>query len=315
MNHLIDKVFRAVFTDVPSHDGTVLNIPQDRIVMTTDSFVIKPLFFSGGNIGMLAVNGTVNDLAMCGARPQYLSAAFILEEGLEMEILWRVAESMRDAAEATGVRIITGDTKVIERGRGDGLYINTTGIGVLEHERLIAPSEVRPGDVVLLSGDVGRHGMAVMAQRENLAFHSPIVSDCAPLTAPVQALLDAGIDVRCLRDATRGGLAAVLNEIAAAACVQIDCIENAIPISGAVRDACEILGLDPLHIANEGCFVAFIAQEDAGAALNILQTHNSSAAIIGAVADGKGGMVTLETPIGGKRILDMPAGELLPRIC
>lgn len=315
MNRLIDDLFRAAFSEVQPHDGALLEIPQDKIVMTTDSFVVQPLFFPGGDIGMLAVNGTVNDLAMCGARPRYLSVSFILEEGLPMETLWRVVQSMRAAADAADVHIVTGDTKVIERGRGDGLYINTAGIGVLEHKKIIGPSQVRPGDAVLLSGDIGRHGMAVMAQRENLSFTSPLKSDCAPLVAPVLALLEAGIDVHCLRDATRGGLAAVLNEIAAAAGVQIDCIESVIPVDESVRGACEILGLDPLYVANEGRFVAFVPGDDLARALEIMKQHNKAATLIGMVVAGRAGMVTMETAIGGRRILDTPSGELLPRIC
>lgn len=276
---------------------------------------MRPLFFPGGDIGALAVNGTVNDLAMCGARPVYLSAGFILEEGLEIETLWRVVRSMRAAADAAGVKIVTGDTKVVGRGHGDGIYINTTGIGVIEHDRVIAPARVQAGDAVLLSGDIGRHGMAVMAQRENLSFTSPLTSDCAPLAAPVLEMLEAGIDIRCLRDATRGGLAAALNEIASTAKLQVDCVETAIPVNEAVRGACEILGLDPLHVANEGRFVAFVAKRDEKAALEIMKRRNPQAARIGSVAQGKAGLVTLETPIGGRRILDMPAGELLPRIC
>ena len=315
---LVDKIFRAAFENPDlqtMHDGAVLDIPQDKIVMTTDSFVVRPLFFPGGDIGMLAVNGTVNDLAMCGARPRYLSAGFILEEGLEMETLWRVVQSMRTAALEAGVRIVTGDTKVVERGHGDGLYINTTGIGVLEYEDVISPAQVRPGDSVLVSGPIGRHGMAVMAQRENLTFMSPITSDCAPLAAPVLSLLKNGIKVHCLRDATRGGLAALLNEIAVSSGLQIDCVENAIPVDESVRGACEILGLDPLHVASEGCFAAFVAHDDTARALDLMNQHNKQAALIGTVAQGKPGMVTLQTLIGSRRILDMPLGELLPRIC
>lgn len=318
MTRLIDAVFRPAFDNPDlqtTHDGALLKIPQEKLVMTTDSFVIRPLFFPGGDIGSLAVNGTVNDLAMCGARPLYLSVAFILEEGLAIESLQRIVASMRKAADAAGVRIVTGDTKVVERGHGDGLYINTTGIGVLEHGHIIAPTKVCSGDAVLISGDIGRHGMAVMAEREHLAFASPIESDCAPLVGTAMDLLAENVEVHCLRDVTRGGLAAVLNEIAEASSLQIGCEECAIPIEDTVRSACEILGLDPLHIASEGCFVAFVADQDAEKALSILQRHQPNAAHIGAVTQGKAGMVTLKTPIGGKRILDMPSGELLPRIC
>ncbi|HMY90692.1 MAG TPA: hydrogenase expression/formation protein HypE, partial [Nitrosomonas sp.] len=255
MNQLIDTIFRAIFTEVQPHDGAVMAFPQDKLVMTTDSFVVRPLFFPGGDIGMMAVNGTINDLAMCGAKPLYLSVAFILEEGLEMATLWRVIQSMRQAADAAGVKIVTGDTKVVERGHGDGIYINTTGIGVLQSEQSINPSQVQLSDAVLISGDVGRHGMAVLMQREHLSFSSPIASDCAPLTRPVMALLEAGIAVHCLRDATRGGLAAVLNEVATVSGFQIDCSETAIPVDSTVQSLCELLGFDPLQVANEGRFV------------------------------------------------------------
>ncbi|HNG36977.1 MAG TPA: hydrogenase expression/formation protein HypE, partial [Nitrosomonas sp.] len=254
MNQLIDTIFRAIFTEVQPHDGAVMAFPQDKLVMTTDSFVVRPLFFPGGDIGMMAVNGTINDLAMCGAKPLYLSVAFILEEGLEMATLWRVIQSMRQAADAAGVKIVTGDTKVVERGHGDGIYINTTGIGVLQSEQSINPSQVQLSDAVLISGDVGRHGMAVLMQREHLSFSSPIASDCAPLTRPVMALLEAGIAVHCLRDATRGGLAAVLNEVATVSGFQIDCSETAIPVDSTVQSLCELLGFDPLQVANEGRF-------------------------------------------------------------
>ena len=336
---LIDKLFRSAF-DNPDldtvHDGAILNLPSQRVVMTTDSFVVNPLFFPGGDIGCLAINGTVNDLAMCGARPRYLSVGFILEEGLAMETLWQIVQSMRRAADIAKVHIVTGDTKVVERGHGDGLFINTTGIGVLEHERLIGPAQVRAGDSVLLSGDIGRHGMAVMAQRENLSFESvqeiglesgleselnsgdlksALESDCAPLAELVLSLLKAGVDIHCLRDATRGGLAAVLNEIAQASDLQIDCEEAAIKINDDVRSACEILGIDPLHVANEGCFVAIINPADKHKALAIMQQYNPKASIIGTVQQSTSALVTLGTAIGGKRILDLPSGELLPRIC
>ncbi|MFH1157735.1 MAG: hydrogenase expression/formation protein HypE [Pseudomonadota bacterium] len=320
MQQLIEKVFHTAFGNphlLAAHDAAVLDIPQKRMAISTDSYVVRPLFCPGGDIGCLAVNGTVNDLAMSGARPLYLSAAFILEEGLSMETLWRVVQSMRDAAGRTGVSIVTGDTKVVEKGHGDGLFINTTGIGVPEHDGIIAPAQVREGDAVLLSGDIGRHGMAVMTQRESLSFESGIESDSMPLWETVKALLEEGIHVHCLRDATRGGLAAVLNEIAAAAKLQIDIDEKAIPVDPAVRGACEILGIDPLHVANEGRFAAFVAAEDSARAVEIMNRHapQKNAACIGSVVSGRAGVVTLKTPIGGRRILDMPSGELLPRIC
>jgi len=315
MQRLIDDMFTVAFTDVQPNDSATLSIPQDKIAMTTDSFVVRPLFFPGGDIGTLAVNGTVNDLAMAGARPKYLSVSFILEEGLSMETLWQVVCSMKNAAGAVDIKIVTGDTKVVERGHGDGLYINTTGIGIIEHEHVIAPEQVRIGDAVILSGDIGRHGMAVMSSREGLSFEGDIKSDCTPLSLCVLDILDAGLKPHCLRDVTRGGVAAVLGEIAGASKTQIEIKESAVPVKDTVRGACEILGLDPLHIANEGCFVAFVAAGEQDEVLHIMHGHNPLAAVIGTVSDGKSGIVTIETPIGGQRILDVPAGELLPRIC
>ncbi len=318
MMDLVNDLFRATF-DSPElrarHDGAAFSVPAANLAMTTDSYVIKPLFFPGGDIGSLAINGTINDLAMCGARPLCLSVAFILEEGLPMETLRRVVRSMNAAADQAGARIVTGDTKVVERGHGDGLYINTTGIGIIEGGRSISPAQTRPGDAVLVSGEIGRHGMAVMGCRENLSFNSAIQSDCAPLTGPVMALLDGGIQVHCLRDATRGGLSAALNEVATDARVQIECDETSIPVDEAVREACEILGLEPLHVANEGCFVAFVDAADAERALALLRNFNPRAARIGFVKADQAGLVALRTAIGGWRILETPYGELLPRIC
>lgn len=318
MQRLIEEVFFAAF-DNPvlrnGHDGAVLELPEGRPVITTDSYVVRPLFFPGGDIGALAVHGTVNDLAMCGARPLYLSASFILEEGLETETLWRVVQSMRAATDAAGIKIVTGDTKVVERGHGDGIYINTTGVGVIEDEIKIKPECIKDGDVVIVSGDIGRHGMAVMGAREELAFATPIESDCAPLWNTVAEMLDAGIDIHCLRDATRGGLCAVLNELAQASSLQFDVVERDIPLAASVRGACEVLGLDALQVACEGRFVAIVPNIDADQALEIMKAQNESASVIGRVTDGEAGLVTIQTPIGGRRILDMPAGELLPRIC
>lgn len=314
MHRLLETVFLPAFANpalAAQHDGAALTVEGARLAFTTDSFVVRPLFFPGGDIGTLAVNGTVNDLAMCGARPLYLSAGFILEEGLPMETLQRVVESMRAAAAEAGVSIVTGDTKVVDKGKGDGLYINTAGIGVIEHGRVIAPHQVQPGDSVILSGDIGRHGMAVMAVREGLEFESEIESDCAPVAGAVLALLDAGIEVRCLRDLTRGGLASALVEIAGAAQVRIHLDESAVPVNEDVRAACEILGLDPMYVANEGRFVAFVTPQDTERALNIL---GAEASVIGHVSEGSS-KVTLRSAIGATRIVDMLSGEQLPRIC
>jgi hydrogenase expression/formation protein HypE len=315
MHRLLESVFIPAFANPAleaAHDGAVLNIDGARLAFTTDSYVVHPLFFPGGDIGALAVNGTVNDLAMCGARPLFLSAGFILEEGLPIETLQRVVESMRTAAAAAGVQIVTGDTKVVDKGKGDGLFINTAGIGIIRHPLQIAPQCVRPGDAVIINGDVGRHGMAIMAVREGLEFESLIETDCAPLVEPVMALLDAGIDVHCLRDLTRGGLVSSLCEIAQAANVHIQIEEAEVPVSKEVRGACEILGLDPLYVANEGRFVAFVAPEHADRVLSLL---GSTACRIGSVTVGEDQLVTLNSVIGVNRILDMLSGEQLPRIC
>ena len=273
MHQLLEKVFGAAFSNPildARHDSAQFTVPPGRLALTTDSYVVRPLFFPGGDIGSLAIHGTVNDLAMSGARPLYLSASFIIEEGLPMETLWRVVVSMRDAAKRCGVQIVTGDTKVVDKGKGDGVFINTTGLGVLEHSLNIAPQSVQPGDEVIVSGDLGRHGMAIMAVREGLSFESQIESDSAPVHEPVLALLQAGIEIHCLRDLTRGGLASALNEIAEAAGVKIAVEQKAVPVREDVHAACEMLGLDPLHVANEGRFVAFVATKDAAGAREIL---------------------------------------------
>ena len=270
---LIDQIFRPAFRNPAldaQHDGAVLEIAGARLAFTTDSFVVRPLIFPGGNIGDLAVNGTVNDLAMCGARPLYLSAGFILEEGLPLETLRTVTASMRDAAREAGVTLVTGDTKVVDKGKGDGVFINTAGIGIIESPAPISPAAVQPGDAVIVSGDLGSHGIAILSVREGLEFEAPIESDTAPLWQPVEALLQAGIDVHCLRDLTRGGLAAALNEIATARRVSVHIHESAIPVEEPVKGACEILGLDPLYVANEGRFVAFVPEHDVERALAAL---------------------------------------------
>jgi hydrogenase expression/formation protein HypE len=320
MRQLLEKVFFPSFDNpllAERHDGARLDVGGCKLAFTTDSYVVHPLFFPGGDIGSLAVNGTVNDLAMCGARPLWLSAGFILEEGLPMETLWRVAQSMKRAAAQAGVSLVTGDTKVVDKGKGDGLFVNTAGIGRIERDRVIAPSQVRAGDAVLVSGDLGRHGMAIMSVREGLEFETTIESDCAPLAEPVLALLDAGVEIHCLRDLTRGGLASALNEIAGAAGLQVDVEERLIPVREEVQGACEILGFDPLYVANEGRLVAFVAANDQAKALEILRSHpvSKDATRIGGVTADNAGLVTIKSRIGAQRILDLLSGEQLPRIC
>ncbi len=315
MHQLLDKLIAPTFANPLSaegHDGAILSFNGTRLAFTTDSFVVKPLFFPGGDIGALAVNGTVNDLAMCGARPRYLSLSFILEEGLPMETLWRAIQSIHAAAQAADVQIVTGDTKVVDRGKGDGMFINTAGIGVVEHDLIIAPSKVREGDAILINGDIGRHGMAIMAAREGLTFESAIESDCAPLWAPIARLIEAGVEVHCLRDMTRGGMASSLVEIAKACGLHLHIDERRIPIRDDVRAACEILGLDPLYVANEGRFVAFVPQAQAERALAAI---GEGAVQIGAVRADAKGKVTAQSSIGISRIVDMLSGEQLPRIC
>ena len=321
MQQLIEELIVPAFANdqlARLHDGAVLTVGGARLAFTTDSFVVRPLFFPGGDIGSLAVHGTVNDLAMCGARPLALSCGLILEEGLEMAVLARVVESMRRAAAAAGVTIVTGDTKVVDRGKGDGVYINTAGIGRIPDGIDISPRRARPGDKVLLSGAIAEHGIAILSVREGLAFEAPIVSDSAALHGLVGPLLAAlGERVHVLRDPTRGGVASALNEIAGAAGVAIRLDEATLPVAPAVRGACEILGLDPLYVANEGKAIAIVAREAADEALAIWRRHplGREAVVIGEVGEGPAGLVTLRSSIGGSRIVDLLTGEQLPRIC
>ena len=320
MQQLIEKIFYQAFGNpalLTQHDGAVVDIPTSKLACTTDSYVVKPIFFPGGDIGSLAVYGTVNDLAMCGARPLYLTASFIIEEGFAMEDLWKIVQSMSKAANETDTQIITGDTKVVNKGSGDKIFINTTGIGTIEHDLIIAPVSIQPNDAVIISGDIGRHGIAIMSEREGIEFESTMESDTAPLVSPVLELLHEDIEIHCMRDATRGGIAAVLNEIAEVSGLQIEIEENLIPINKKVQGACEVLGLNPLYIANEGCFIAFVPEKHAKKALEIIKRHEpcKNACVIGNVLPNQQGLVTLKTLIGGEHILDMPSGELLPRIC
>ncbi len=318
---LIDRIFLPAFggtTLGARHDGAVFTPPAGAaLAFTTDSHVVSPLFFRGGDIGALAVHGTTNDLAMCGARPRWLSVGFVLEEGLPIATLERVVASMAAAARAAGVEIVTGDTKVVERGKGDGLYVNTAGIGVVETRTQIAPAAVRAGDVILLSGDIGRHGMAILAEREGLAFESPIESDSAPLWPAVEALLAAGVEVHCLRDLTRGGLATAVIEITEASGLAAFLEETAIPVSEPVRGACEILGLDPAYVANEGRLVAIVPAAEKARVLEILArtAPGGPPAAIGEFRAAPRGQAVLRSTIGVDRILDRLSGEQLPRIC
>ncbi len=298
-------------------DAALVDLPPGRVAVSTDSFVVRPLFFPGGNIGELAVNGTVNDVAMRGARPMFLTVGFILEEGLPLADLGMVAESMAAAATRAGVEIVTGDTKVVDRGHGDGIYINTTGIGVVPDGVEIGPKQIQPGDAIIVSGTIGDHGVAIMSVREGLGFDADIASDTAPLNAMVADLLDTGIDVHALRDPTRGGLAASLNELADASRTGIVLDEPAIPVRRIVAAACEMLGMDPVHVANEGKLIAFVPADQADDALEAIRSdpNGGEAAIIGRVVADHPGMVVATTPLGTTRVVDMQIGEQLPRIC
>ena len=320
MAQLIDGLFARQFANdylAQGNDGAVLPAPAGRLVISTDSHVVSPLFFPGGDIGSLSVHGTVNDVVVMGARPLYLAASFILEEGFPLADLRRIVESMACAAVEAGVSIVTGDTKVVEKGKGDGVFITTTGVGVVRDGIVLSGNLARPGDKVLLSGCIGEHGMAILSQREGLSFDTSIVSDSAPLNGLVEAMLDTGVQLRALRDPTRGGLATTLNELAKQSSVGMRLEEEAIPVSPTVAAACEFLGLDPCYIANEGKLVAICAPHDADRLLAAMQGHplGQRAAIIGEVVEDCHGFVQMTTRLGGRRILDWLSGEPLPRIC
>jgi len=320
MARLIESIFLTSFANPllnQRNDQACFAVEKGRLAMTTDSYVIQPLFFPGGDIGALSVHGTVNDLAMAGAVPLHLSAGFILEEGLPLADLARLVDSMGQAAREAGVAIVTGDTKVVEKGKGDGVFITTTGIGIIPDG--VAPSgeRARPGDAILLSGTLGDHGVAVMSRRENLSFETAILSDCAALHGLVAAMVAVAPDLHVLRDPTRGGLAATLNEIAQQSGVGMELVETAIPVKAQVRAACELLGLDPLNVANEGKLVAIVAPQDAEPVLAAMQAHplGQDAARIGTVIEDADRFVVLKTGFGGTRMVDWLAGEQLPRIC
>jgi hydrogenase expression/formation protein HypE len=298
-------------------DQAIVNIGSERIAFTTDTFVVKPLFFRGGDIGSLAVHGTINDLAMGGADPLFLSAGFILEEGLEIDDLRRITESMGRAADDAGVEIVTGDTKVVEKGSGDGLFINTTGIGLARPGIYLSALHVRPGDQILLSGTLGDHGISILSERGDIGFGSSLRSDSAALHTLVGKMLNASSQIHCLRDPTRGGLASAVNEIAARADVGMTLEESEIPVREEVRAACEMLGLDPMYVANEGKLIAFVAPDGAAAVLDAMRAHplGKDAARIGEVTWAHPGLVTMRTPFGTTRIVDVLPGDQLPRIC
>jgi hydrogenase expression/formation protein HypE len=315
-NRLIEEVMIPAFGRPPGgeqHDGALLQLHgSSAIAFTTDCHVVDPLFFPGGDIGSLSIIGTLNDLAMCGAVPKWISAGFILEEGLSMSVLQRVVASMATAAANSDVRIVTGDTKVVNRGKGDGIYICTSGVGQVIPGMDVRPKRVTAGDAVLVSGDIGRHGISVLACREGISLELTIESDLAPLAGTVLALADAGVDVHCMRDLTRGGLAAALNEIATASSTSMTIAETAIPVADEVAGACEILGLDPLQSACEGRFVLFTPGDQVPAALKAM---GKGAALIGVVEESTEAGVFLMTTLGTTRVLEMPSGMLLPRIC
>ncbi|MBL7013719.1 MAG: hydrogenase expression/formation protein HypE [Candidatus Marinimicrobia bacterium] len=319
-NDLIDTLFLPRFSNKTLNameDQAVLDFPGKRLSFSTDTFVVDPIFFPGGNIGELAINGTVNDVAMCGAKPLFLSVAFILEEGLPMEDLHQILISMEIAAKKAGVTIVTGDTKVVNKGSCDKIFINTTGIGVLESDLNIASSQIKMGDKIILSGTLADHGMAVMTSRDGLSFQSRVKSDTAALNGLIDSMLKGSNNIHALRDPTRGGVATTLNEFARSSNLGISLIEENIPVKSDVKGACEILGIDPLYVANEGKLIAVVSNEDAPNILDAMKNHplGKDAVIIGEVVSNHPGMVTMKTGLGANRIVDMPIGEQLPRIC
>lgn len=317
---LLRDVFLPAFASpvlAALEDQATVAVPGSRIAITTDSFVVRPLFFPGGDIGSLAVNGSVNDLAVGGARPLFLAAAFILEEGLPVADLRRVVESMRRACDEAEVALVTGDTKVVDHGKGDGIFITTTAVGVVPDSRSLSISSARPGDAIVVSGTLGDHGIAILSVREGIEFETPLASDCAPLTGLAAAVLKASGNVRCMRDPTRGGLSSALNELATASDVGVELDEAAVPLKAEVRSACEMLGLDPLYVACEGRLVAAVAPEDKACVLEAMWAHplGRDAAVVGRVVADHPGLVTVRSLVGGERVLPLLSGEQLPRIC
>lgn len=313
---LIENIFLPSFgtSKKDLHDGAYLSIGDSKLAFTTDSYVVQPLFFPGGTIGDLAVFGTVNDLAMCGARPLYLSCGFILEEGFEISGLEKIVASMERAAKISGVRLVTGDTKVVERSRGDGVYINTSGIGVVEMQG-IRPQNIQSGDLIILNGDIGRHGIAVMTEREGLAFETSVESDVCELYTLVKALQTSGVEIHCMRDLTRGGLATAIVELAQARGLSFEIDEGQVPVVDSVRGVCEFLGLDPLYVACEGRMVVFVPPECGEQALAVMEAWGGAPRIIGKVSEDANSLVSLKTFMGTYRILDRLVGDQLPRIC
>ncbi|MEK7251235.1 MAG: hydrogenase expression/formation protein HypE [Bacteroidota bacterium] len=319
-HQLIQKMFLSQFKNEflePLHDGAVFNLNGARLAFSTDSYVVSPIFFPGGDIGELAVYGTVNDLAMCGAKPMFISAGFIIEEGLPMDDLWRIVTSMQRAAERANVMLVTGDTKVVDRGKADKIFINTSGIGIVQDGVDINPKNIRVGDKIILSGQIADHGIAIMSVREGLEFETQLGSDTAPLNELVSEMLGASKNIRVLRDPTRGGVASVLNELAESAAVGFSILEEKIPIKDEVTGACEILGLDPLYVANEGKLIAIVPTEDADKVLEAMRLHplGKDAVIIGGAVADHPKTVVMKSRIGGTRVVDMLSGEQLPRIC
>ncbi len=319
-HQLIEKMFLPKFKNEflePLHDGAVFTIGDRKFAFSTDSYVVSPIFFPGGDIGELAVNGTVNDLAMCGARPLYLSSAFIIEEGLPVDDLWKIVLSMEEAAKRAGVLLVTGDTKVVDRGKGDKIFINTSGVGIIDGGIEISPKRIRVGDKIVVNGEIALHGIAIMSVREGLEFETQIKSDTAPLNSLVEEMLKASKDIHVLRDPTRGGVATTLNELAEQSKLGIVVTEEDIPVPDAVRGACEILGLDPLYIANEGKLIAFVPPEESEKVLSAMRKHplGRNSVVIGEVVNQHAGIVVMKNRIGGNRVVDMLTGEQLPRIC